>query len=110
LNGDWYFEGHVPLEDDLVSSDERLDALLGNLITEGNTGTSQDDIDHAREVASIANGVPARLGNYDADEVFARARRVRNIVEIDPDAPTLSEVRALIDEANREAEDEAESM
>ena len=39
-----------------------------------------------------------------------RARLVRNIVETDPDAPTLAEVRELIDEANREAELEAEAM
>lgn len=110
LNGDWYFEGHTPLEDDLVSSAERLDALFRNLRAEGDTRMLQRDIEHARQIASIANGVPARLSNHDADEVLARARRVRNIVEVDPGAPTLSEVRDLIDEANREAEDTTESM
>ena len=110
LNGDWYFEGHAPLEDDLISSVERLDALFANLGTEDNMGMLRNDIDHARAIASIANGVPAKLSNHDADEVLARARRVRNIVEVDPDAPTLSEVRALIDAANQEAESEAESM
>ena len=60
--------------------------------------------------ASIANGVPVRLGTRDDDAIFARARVVRNIVEIDPDAPTLSEVREMIDEAVREAEQEAEAM
>ena len=110
LNGEWYFEGHAPLEDDAISSEERLDMLLGNLSGESDAWVAKGDIDHAREVASIANGVPARLGNHNAHEVLARARRVRNTVETNPDAPTLTEVRELIDEANREAEAAAESM
>ena len=59
--------------------------------------------DQARSLASVANGVPARLESRDGDEVFARVKVVRNTVEIDPDAPTLSEVREMIDEAVREA-------
>jgi hypothetical protein len=39
---------------------------------------------------------------------------VRNTVEVDPDAPTLAEVREMIDEAVREAEaaaaEEAETL
>jgi len=107
LNGEWYFEVHAPLEDDVISAAERLDVLLDNFSGQSAAGAAQEDIDHARDIASIANGVPARLSNHDAEEVLARARRVRNTVEIDPDAPTLSEIRELIDEANREA---AESM
>lgn len=103
LHGEWYFEGHAPLEDDAISPDERLDQLF-------RSHKGKYDFDHARAIASMANGVPAQLSKQDADEVFARARRVRNTVEIDPDAPTLSEVREMIDEAVREAEQETESL
>jgi hypothetical protein len=34
----------------------------------------------------------------DANEVFHRARVVRNTVEPDPNMPTIEEVRALLDE------------
>jgi hypothetical protein len=46
----------------------------------------------------------------DNGEVLARARLVRNTVELDPDAPTLSEVREMIDEAVREVDVATESM
>ena len=103
LDGERYFEGHAPLEDDVVSRQQRLDQLLG-------VELDRDDLERALVAASIANGVPVRLGTRDDDAIFARARVVRNIVEIDPDAPTLSEVREMIDEAVREAEQEAEAM
>jgi len=105
LDGEWYFEGHTPLEDDQTSADERLELLLDS--HNGGSGMGQRQSDHARLIASIADGVPARLGDPDADEVLERARLVRNTVEIDPDAPTLVEVREMIDEAVREAELEA---
>ena len=66
--------------------------------------------DQLRAAAAAVDGVPVRLGVWQADEVFARARRVRNTVETDPDAPTLSEVREMIDAAVKEAEDESESL
>lgn len=105
-NGDWYFESHAPLEDDVVSPEDRLEKLLQSYNEDADTGISASEKDHARVVASIANGVPVRIGKRDVDEVLVRARLVRNIVEIDPEAPTLSEVRALIDEAVREADQE----
>ena len=102
LDGDWYFEGHRPLEDDLTSPEERLELLLEN--HNGASGINGRQSDHARLVATVANGVPALLGQPHADEVLRRARPVRNTVEVDPDAPTLAEVREMIDEAVREAE------
>ena len=108
LDGEWYFESHSPLEDDEVSPEVRLEHLLES--HNGEMGIDQEHFDHARAIASIANGVPSRLGAQDTDEVLARARLVRNTVEVDPDAPTLSEVREMIDEAVREAEQEAESL
>jgi L,D-transpeptidase ErfK/SrfK len=105
LDGDWYFEAHLPLEDDLIGPEERLELLLGNHNSESGIGRWQSE--HARQVASVANGVPALLGESDADELLTRARLVRNTVEVDPEAPTLAEVREMIDEAVREAEAEA---
>lgn len=104
LNNEWYFEGHAPLEDDLVSPEERLETTL-QLFNGGERAMQR-----LRVAAEVADGVPVRLGVSQADEVLARARIVRNTVEIDPDAPTLSEVRDMIDEAVKEADDESESL
>jgi len=110
IDGEWYLESHTPLEDDVTSPEERLENLLERSNGETDTGFSDDDLDHARLIASNANGIPSRLGGDAVDEVLARARLVRNTVELDPDAPTLTEVREMIDEAVRDADDEAESM
>ena len=97
-DGEWYFEGHEPLEDDTVDSVERLDSLLAGADLEPALA------DEVRAIASLGNGVPARVSAFDTVEVLARARHVVNTVEIDPDAPTLEEVRQMIDEAVAEAE------
>lgn len=107
-DGEWYFEGHTPLEDDPVDPGLRLEQLFA--AHNGDSGLTERDLNHARALASVANGVPSRLDGQDADEVFARLRVVRNTVEISPDAPTLSEVRDMIDAAVREAQEEAESL
>ena len=104
FDDEWYFEGHAPLEDDLVSPEDRQDALLQ--LEYGN----QQATDQLLAAARQANGVPIRLGTAEADEVLARARLVRNTVEVDPDAPTLVEVREMIDEAVKEAAVESESL
>jgi hypothetical protein len=57
----------------------------------------------AKTVASDALGVPIRVLLGDAAEVFGRAHYVRNTVEADQNAPTLAEVRELL-EAPPEAE------
>ena len=104
LDGEWYFEGHEPLEDDAVDPVARLDAV----IAAGELGN--DDAGHVRAVASAGSGVAVRLAAFDSAEVLARAMRVENTVEIDPDTPTLEEVREMIDEAVAEAEDEAPAV
>ena len=96
-NGELYFEAHQALEDDLMLPAERLDILLGQ--SEVTSTLSQRDADHIRSIASNANGVAMLVSYHDTDEVLARASLVRNTVEPDPDAPTLSEVRQMIDEA-----------
>jgi len=104
LDDEWYFEGHAPLEDDLVSHEERLAGLL-----QAHYGSEQAT-ERLRTAAELANGVPVRLSAPHADEVLARARRVRNTVEVDPDAPTLSEVREMIEAAVEESVNESESL
>ena len=99
-----YFEGHAPLEDDAISADERLANLFTNHAQRSAGKLGKRDRDHVRALASAADGVPAIVASRDALEVLARAQVVENIVEDNPDAPTLSEVREMIDEANREAE------
>lgn len=96
-NGELYFEAHAPLEDDAIPAGERLDTLLANAAD--GEGLSDRDADHIRSLASTANGVPSLVSYHDAHEIFARASVVRNTVEPDPNAPTLTEVRDLIDEA-----------
>ena len=57
----------------------------------------QAERDYARAIAGDALGVPVRVLLGDADELYGRARVVRNTVEIDPDAPTLAEIREILD-------------
>ena len=102
LDGEVYFEAHEPLEDDTLTSDERLDGLLA----EHEASLNRPAKNHIRSVASAASGVPARVYSYDVDEVFDRVQVVRNTVEFDPENPTLEEVRALIDEAVSEADED----
>ncbi len=71
-------------------------------------GLSERDADHVRSLASVANGVASLVSYHDAHEVFARASLVRNTVEPDPNAPTLTEVRELIDEVMAEEPEEEE--
>ncbi|MDJ0700203.1 MAG: L,D-transpeptidase family protein [Woeseiaceae bacterium] len=97
-----FFEAHEPLEDDTVPVEERFDTLFAS---SGNE-LSRHQKQHVRAVASVASGIPVIVDRFDADEVLARARVVRNTVEVDPDNPTLIEVREMIDEAVREGREE----
>lgn len=104
LDGDVYFESHKPLEEDTVGAEERLDVLFDSLNEASAVVLRQKERDQVRAIASIANGVVVRVGKFDVDEVLDRAHLVRNTVEPDPNAPTLSEVRELIDEVLKEQE------
>ncbi len=97
LDGHLVFEAHAPLEDDTISVDDRLNDLF---VRFGESSVNELSIDverSIRAIASTANGVPVMVAEFDASEVLARARLVRNIVEMDPNAPTLSEVREMMD-------------
>jgi L,D-transpeptidase ErfK/SrfK len=109
-DGEMYFEGHTPLEDDAISSADRLESLLQDQENLAGVPLRQADKDQLRAIASVANGVPVRVGMHDLDEVLARAILVHNIVAMDPNAPTLLEVREMMDEAIREVAAEAEAL
>ena len=97
LDGELYFEGHRPLEDDALPADAQLDRALAG-IDESRPGVDAAVIrSQASSIVAEASGVPLRLQRNDLDEIFERARVVRNTVEPDPDAPTLAEVRAILD-------------
>jgi L,D-transpeptidase ErfK/SrfK len=103
-DGEWYFESHKPLEDDLIEPGERLATLL-QAAAEGIDAAQQEQV---RAIASTADGVTVRIAAFDSSEVLARARLVHNTIEQDPEAPTLEEVREMIDAAVAEARLEAE--
>lgn len=96
-DGELYLEMHRPLEDDSTDAAARLDALFA-AAPEGSALADVRVQNHARALASEPLGVPLRAGAADSLEIYARARVVRNTVEPDPNAPTLAEVRALLDE------------
>ena len=97
-NGELYFESHSPLEDDEISSDERLQKIFERGRNASSAFIDKAERDEAQAVASDARGVPVRVLKADAYEVYARARVVRNTVEPDPNMPTVDEVRALLEE------------
>jgi len=102
VDGDLYFEGHAPLEEDEMTPDERL----ASIFSKAQTKLKRPAQEQIRSIASVGNGVPARVYGYDLDEVLGRVRVVRNTVEFDPENPTLEEVRELIDEAVREGKED----
>jgi L,D-transpeptidase ErfK/SrfK len=97
LEGELYLESHTPLEDDAVTADERLQKIFDRARNSSGAFNDQAERDYARAIAGDALGVPVRVLLGDADELFGRARLVRNTVEIDPDAPTLAEIREILD-------------
>jgi L,D-transpeptidase ErfK/SrfK len=97
-NGELYFESHTPLEDDDITPGERMQKIFEQTRNESGAFIEQAEQDQAKAVAGKARGVPIRVLMADANEVFHRARVVRNTVEPDPNMPTIEEVRALLDE------------
>ena len=97
-DGEFYFEGHAPLADDLISGEEHLQAIFSSLQSENAEFPTVVDQEHVRAIAAESLGVPVRFQLAGTDEVMARARVIRNTVEPDPNMPTLEEVRALLEE------------
>jgi L,D-transpeptidase ErfK/SrfK len=102
LDGELIFEAHSPLEDDTIGAEDRLNDLF---VSFGESSTNELSIEiegDMRAIAALSNGVPIRVGEDDGDAVMSRARHVRNVVVVDPNEPTLSEVREMMDEATQE--------
>ncbi|MDH4107687.1 MAG: L,D-transpeptidase family protein [Gammaproteobacteria bacterium] len=97
-HGELYFESHRPLEDDPIPSDVRLHRVMSAIKTSSRSFDLEMAEAEAKTVAEDGLGVPVRVLRRDIDEVFERARVVRNTVEPDPNMPSLEEVRALLDE------------
>ncbi len=99
-----FFEAHEPLEDDALSAEQRLQALLDARAEVDGLAMNDHLQEHVRSLAAVPSGVPVNIALYDADEYLARARVVHNTVEPDPNAPTLTEVREMMDEIGAEEE------
>ena len=105
-DGVWYFEAHPPLEDDTVPAEARLQALFDQHVDADGRPLNSHLQSHVRSLADQASGMPVSIVMYDANEYVARARVVHNTVEMDPNAPTLLEVREMMDEVAAEVEAE----
>lgn len=108
-NGELYLESHVPLADDKVSPDKHLEEIFAAARNRSGAFIDVKEQNRARTIVSDALGIPVRVLLGDAYEVYGRARVVRNTVVADPDAPTLAEVRELLDAPLEQAELEATS-
>ncbi|MGI9219675.1 MAG: L,D-transpeptidase family protein [Woeseiaceae bacterium] len=104
LDGELMFEAHEPLEDDAVGPDDRLNDLFVQFGESAENELTVEIESSIRELAGIANGAPLRVSARGSQDAMDHARRVRNVVETDPDAPTLSEVREMIDDAVEEGD------
>ncbi|MDH3275350.1 MAG: L,D-transpeptidase family protein, partial [Gammaproteobacteria bacterium] len=103
-DGFLYFESHMPLKDDEVPAEERLQLLFDAYADVEGQPLNDHLQNHVRSLAEVASGVPVSIAMYDADEFLFRARVVHNTVEADPNAPTLIEVREMMDEVDDEEE------
>ncbi len=102
-NGELYFEAHAPLEDDTVAPEERLQALLATQASGSGRPLNAHLEAHIEALARQPLGLPIRVAMYDASEVMARVRVVRNTVTADPDEPTLLEVREMMNAVDEDA-------
>lgn len=98
-----YFEAHPPLEDDERDLGEALAAMLEQARHERSAFTEDHERANVTAVVEEARGIPIRVLRRDAADVLARARLVKNVVEVDPDElRPLSELEALLAEPQEE--------
>ena len=95
-------EAHAPLEDDELGPDARLAALLDGGVDANGAPLNSHLREHIRELAANPRGIPVGVFQLDPNEFMARARVVHNTVEPDPNAPTLIEVREMMEEVEAE--------
>lgn len=104
LDGALMFEAHAPLEDDTISPDDRINDLLVHFGETAGNELSLDVESGIRSVAATATGLPVKIDASGPGDALHYARHVRNIVEVNPDEPTLTEVREMMDEALQEGD------
>lgn len=109
LDGELYFEAHQPLEDDAVDAGMRLEQTLAQFTDDYRISLPRRAEEQIAAVSSAGHGVPVRVYAYDAGEFRVRATMVENIVTVDPEAPTLKEVREMIDEVMTADDEEIEA-
>lgn len=109
-DGTLFFEAHEPLEDDTMPADELLAALLDSQVDAAGQALNDHLRNHVTSLASDPRGIAVSVYEYDSSEYMARARVIRNTVEVDPNAPTLTEVREMMDEVTAEALADEESL
>ena len=95
---------HAPLEEDEITAENRLDALLAVQVDAQGQALNDHLRQHIISLSGTPSGVPVSVVEYDANEIMARARVVHNIVVRDPNEPTLTEVREMMDEVDAENE------
>ena len=102
-----YFEAHAPLDDDDVPAEERLARLIDAQVDATGQPLNEHLRSHVGDLTVEPNGVPVAIVEYDPSEFMARARVVHNTVVEDPNAPTLGEVREMMEEVEAEIAAEA---
>jgi len=108
-DGHIYFESHPPLEDDNVMAEQRLVDVLERIEILASEQATNFDLDRLRDAASARLGVPVILTGGQEVALTARARVIENTVELDPNLPSLAEVRTILDEPVDDSEAEEES-
>lgn len=103
-DGHIYFEGHVPLEDDEVSIEQRLINILEKVEILASEKETAVDLDQMRVAANAMLGIPVILAGGAPEALLARARVIENTVEPDPDLLALAEIRAIFDAPLEETE------
>lgn len=101
-DGVLYFEAHPPLIDDTVLAEERLQDLIDEHDDASGRPLNHHLQSHITSLADKASGLPVSIVRYDAEEYAVRARVVHNTVELDPDAPTIIEIREMLDGVDEE--------
>ena len=109
-DGALYFEAHAPLEDDIRLPEERLEQLLDEQRDASGLPLNPHLKEHVRSLAADPRGLAVSIAMYDGNEALGRARVVYNTVEEDPNAPTLTEVREMMQEIEDEVAAEEEAL
>ncbi|MBT8085758.1 MAG: L,D-transpeptidase family protein [Woeseia sp.] len=93
-----FFESHPVLEDHALDTEQHIAALTKSVSDGGLSPLAPRKLEaRLLAIADNAYGIPTRLRRGKGDKYFEEALLVRNTVEPDPNAPTLSEVREIMD-------------